>query len=398
MNMIRTAGALAVATMTLASALGAQGSPVPTRTLAKPDLVLEEAFSAVSGLRELSDGRLIIADSREKTLQVIDPRSGSAAPVGREGSGPLEWGMVSRLHALPGDSTLMEDPMNDRYLLIGPDAKPAPTFRLPDASPANFARFLGVGGRSYMIFERERPGAGNGPMTGSSGIADILRYDRATQELDTLGQLQRPKNEVSFAKTLPGGSIQLVTNMPFAALDLAVVAPDGRVAIVRGEGYRVDWLNDRRLVRGPAAAAPRIRVTQDEKDAFLKAQVRTGSIITRVQGDATPSSGSSSPRSSGAIAVPPSTFDNPDATWPDYKPPFLANAAMSDRDGRVWVLRTRAHVDDVPTYDVFDGAGKFIERVVLPARTRLVGFGVNAVYLARPDADDLLTVERHRLK
>lgn len=378
--------------LALAPALQAQ---VPTRTLSKPDLTLEETFTSVTGLRELSDGRLIIADGREKTLRVFDPRTGNATPIGREGSGPLEWSMVSRLHAMPGDSTLMEDAFNDRYFLIGPDAKPVRTFRLPDNSPANFARFLGYGARGQMLFERERSSGQPDPRAGSVGIADILLFDRATQRLDTIGQMDRPKGEVALARTLSGSQIQMVTNLPLAALDIAVVAPDGRVAIVRGHEYRVDWIQSGRLTRGPAIDTPRIRVTQAEREAFLRSQVRTGSIVTRVQGAPT-TSGGASPRASGALVVPPaSALEMPDAKWPDYKPPFLANAAQSDREGRIWVLRTRAHDDSIPTYDVFDGSGKLVERVVLPKGTRLAGFGEKAVYLARADEDELLTVERY---
>lgn len=387
--------AMVVLALALAPALEAQ---TPTRTLSKPDFTLDETFTSVTGLRELSDGRLIIADGREKTLRAFDPRTGSSTAVGREGSGPLEWSMVSRLYAMPGDSTLMEDSFNDRYFLVGPDAKPVGTFRLPDASPAVYARLIGYGGRGQMIFERERSSGEPGPRAGAVGIADILRFDRATQRLDTIGRLDKPKGEVSFARTLSGSQVQLVTNMPLAALDLAVVAPDGRVAIVRGGEYRVDWFQNGRLTRGPAASAPRIRVTQAEREAFLKSQVRTGSIVTRVQGAPASTSGSASPRASGAIVVPPSALEMPDATWPDYKPPFLANGAMSDREGRVWVLRTRAHDDPIPTYDVFDGGGRLVERVVLPKGTRLVGFGVGTVYLARPDEDELLTVERYSLR
>jgi hypothetical protein len=63
----------------------------------------------------------------------------------------------------------------------------------------------------------------------------------------------------------------------------------------------------------------------------------------------------------------------------------------------VWVLRTRAHDDSIPVFDVFDGAGRVVDRVALPKRTRLVGFGAaNAVYLARTDDDDLIWLQRVR--
>ena len=87
---------------------------------------------------------------------------------------------------------------------------------------------------------------------------------------------------------------------------------------------------------------------------------------------------------------------NPDMTWPAVKPPFLAGAVQVDRTGRVWVLRTRAWNDSIPTFDVFDTSGRVVERVTLPRLTRLVGFGNGVVYLARTDDDDLIWLQRVR--
>jgi hypothetical protein len=41
--------------------------------------------------------------------------------------------------------------------------------------------------------------------------------------------------------------------------------------------------------------------------------------------------------------------------------------------------------------------GRQVERVALPARTRLAGFGSGVVYLARTDDDDLQWLGRYRL-
>jgi hypothetical protein len=89
---------------------------------------------------------------------------------------------------------------------------------------------------------------------------------------------------------------------------------------------------------------------------------------------------------------------NPDSfEWPQSMPPFIGGAAMIATDGTLWVLRTRAHNDPLPSYDLFDGAGRSTGRVALPARTRLVGFGNGVVYLARIDDDDLEYLGRYKL-
>lgn len=374
---------------------------VYTRTLATPDKTFEETFSSIVGFRELADGRVIVGDTREKTLRVLDPRTGVAAPIGREGGGPVEWGMISRLYKLPGDSTLMSDFANARYFLIGPDAKPVTTFRLPDGVIAR-GQLFGVDQRGRLLFESERLPANPGFRTPSTGIVDILRFDRATQRVDTLGQFERAKGEQSGAKVLGGGMLQRYTNLPLAAIDVAAVSFDGRIALVRGTGYRVDWISaEGKLTRGAPTSAATIRITQAEKDAFIKGLLVPGQIVTS-GGPITSGGGASGARArptGGAVAITSgAALDDVEMTWPANKPPFLSGAAQVAPDGRVWVLRTRAHDDPIPTFDVFDAAGKLVERVVIPKSTRLVGFGKDVVYLARTDEDDLLQLERHPLK
>ncbi len=387
-----------VASVTFVDSLGAQRpADPPVRRLTSPDAVFAEPFTYVTSARELPDGRVIVSDSRDRVLQVVDLRSGESRPVGRSGSGPGEWGLPARLHEMPGDSTLMVDYGNGRFFVILPTGAPGPTFRLDDAAVVTAGGLLGVDAQGRLVFERERHGADVGPMTGGTGIVDLFRYDRVRGRSDTIAQLASTRGEFSGARTLPGGYVQNYTNRPFAARDLAVVAPDGRIGIVRSAGYHVEWIAmDGRRVVGPGAQAPRIRVTNAEKEAFVRSQIRPGQIVVVGGG-----SGGGSGTGSGAVAR---RFDGdisalvtPDMAWPAEKPPFLPNAARVARDGQLWVLRSRAHDDPVPSYDVFNAAGQVVERVLLPPGTRLVGFGRGTVYLARSDEDDLQYLERYRM-
>ena len=89
---MRSYPALAIGTLlcaALTSVVVAQDPPL--RTLSRYDLEYSEPFSCISGLRELSDGRIVVADQREKLLQIINLRTGSVTKVGREGQGPGEW-------------------------------------------------------------------------------------------------------------------------------------------------------------------------------------------------------------------------------------------------------------------------------------------------------------------
>ena len=64
---------------------------VPVQSLTKADAVFPEPFTSISGLRELSDGRILISDRTEKRISFIDFGSGSTREIGRVGEGPGEY-------------------------------------------------------------------------------------------------------------------------------------------------------------------------------------------------------------------------------------------------------------------------------------------------------------------
>src|SRR5262245_9206107 len=111
-------------------------SQVATRTLTKPEAEYTEPFSSVAAIRELRDGRVLVADTRDKVVQLVDLKTGKASKVGREGSGPGEYAMPLQLVGLQGDTSVIYDPLNSRYLTVLPDGKPGKTFRLEDGAPA----------------------------------------------------------------------------------------------------------------------------------------------------------------------------------------------------------------------------------------------------------------------
>jgi hypothetical protein len=103
--------------------------------------------------------------------------------------------------------------------------------------------------------------------------------------------------------------------------------------------------------------------------------------------------GGSPSASAGIPPNPPPLDDN----WPAFMPPFVAQAVEARPNGHVWVKRTQKLGNSAPLYDVFDGTGRVVGRVVLPAKTTLIGFGRESVYLIRYDEDDLQYLQRYRL-
>ena len=366
----------------LSASLAAQ--TVPTQTLAAPTTEFEEPFTRVSGVRELSGGALIVGDARDQTLQRIDLASGSATAVGRRGSGPTEWDTPFALHAMPGDSTLVFDAMNQRYLVIGPDAKPAGTFTLGEGEGMMVGRRprgVDAQGRLYYQGGAVREREGDGPPTMLDSVA-IVRFDRKLKRHDTLAMIKGPDLKVGGSSS-GNNRMVMIRAQPFAAGDDWGVTGDGRVALARSKVYGLDWISGGRRTRGANVAYKPIKVTAADKAEWEKRMRDARPIIRTVGGG-----GGRMP------APPPPSAD--DQTWPAVKPPFTGEAVQVSPEGEAWVMRTTPAGEKRAQFDVFDGQGRLARKVVLPPDTRLVGFGKGVAYLVRTDADGLEWLGRYR--
>jgi hypothetical protein len=364
----------------------AAAQSVPTRTVGRPEAEFAEPFTRVSGVRELRDGRLIVGDLRDQTLQRIDLGTGDAVPVARRGAGPNEYDMPVGAFAMPGDSTLVFDPNNQRYLVIGPDAKPAGTFTLGEATGMRAVgrRVKGVDTHGRLYYQGSSipalEGSGGPPPEALDSVA-IVRYDRRSGRHDTLGMIKGPELQL-------GGSSRGNTRMvmfrqqPLTASDDWAVAPDGRVAVARSGKYGLDWIANGKRVPGAAVAYTPIKVTKADKDEWER-QARSARPMMRAVGG-------------GGRLPPPPVPDADEMQWPEVKPAFTDAAAAVSPEGEAWVRRTVPAGETRPHYDVFDGSGRLVAKAVLPAATRLVGFGRGALYLVRTDEDGLEWLGRYR--
>ncbi len=375
-------------------------APVPATAqkslvLAKPDAEYAEPFSQLTGVRELRDGRVLIADVRERNLLILDFKGG-ATKVGREGTGPGEYVTPMRIVALPGDSSAVWDGGNVRYLLVHPDGVTGKDFRI-EGSRQGLGLSVrplprGVDARGNIYFE----GAAfhtnaAGELTPSDSVA-VLRFDRIALRADTVAFARRAKGSGSVTPGPGGQGIMVLSGgaHPLEPRDDWVALPDGRVAVVRGHDYRIDYFASRvSKVSGPSIAYEKIKV-----DGAVRKMIEDDRERARRNAIGTNSGrGGAPPR--GDLPQPPPL--QPLTEWPDVMPPFLAQAAIARPNGQVWVRRTQRPGSGGSLYDVFDGAGRVIGHVVLPPKTQLLGFGQGTVYLVRLDEDDLQYLQRYRL-
>ena len=368
-----------VAALITATTPAAAQTPAVSQ-LGKPQLLYPQTFSNIGFIRELPDRRVLIIDSRERTLTIVDS-AGKQSQVGRSGSGPGEYLAPLGLYAAPGDSTLVYDVLNQRILLLDARGSPAGIDRIAavDGAVERPLRQMGptFGDREGRLYAR---GYAANAQRGSEDSAALVRFDRRKRRADTLAFLRLPALIAVSMLSADGSTSSSRGVNPFTPRDSWAAGHDGRVAIVHASPYRVEWIRaDGSRVMGPVVSYTPVPLTAADK-AFVgdpQNQKRVGGT------------------GAGSENLPDRMPAPQFKSWPDAKPAFRAESPVIAPDGALWVERSRAFGDSVQTFDVFDERGVLTERVALPQGTRFVGFGAAAVYVVRTDADDLAHLERY---
>jgi hypothetical protein len=388
-----------IAVLLVVAGAGTASAAAQQRNLAlsKPEAAFPEPFTAIRGVREMPDGRALVSDLRDKLVMLVDFSSGSAERIGREGQGPQEYALPGTLFPLPRGETLLQDLGNRRFLTIRADGSVGGTLS-PPPPPAHASDGARPGGFGLVVALLEAHGVdamgrlyfqGIPAPTGetSPDSLPIMRWDRAGTAIDTIAWI--PVTEDMRPRVTRQGSnafmMRIGSNRAWPRQLQWVVAPDGRIAMVSPEPYRVTWLGPRGATEGPVVPYQPIEVTEAEKRAYREQMARVTPIMMAF-GDG------------GRRAAPPPPRPNTEEPeWPETLPPFSGrDAVLLTPEGEVWVQRLHRASDPTPRYDVFDSAGRLTGQVTLPPRSRVVGFGKGTVYVVRMDEDDLQYLERYR--
>jgi hypothetical protein len=425
------------------SLAGAQALP-PVRQLGPVTAVDKEPLGAISGVRQLPDGRVLVNDIVGRRVVMFDSTLSNITVVADTTSATANaYGVrPGGLIAFRGDSTLFVDPASLSMLLIDPNGKVARVMSAPRAQDVAFLIGGPFGNPGFdpqgRLVYRAPPnfGAFGGPRAGGGGSgglpqiptppdsAALVRYDLATRKIDTVTYFKTPKINLSISQT-PDGGVRVISAVnPLPQGDDWALLPDGTIALVRARDFHVDWLGS----DGKVTASPKIpfnwqRLTDEQKVAFVDSakvaiekqrasgQLGVGGggpqLMIRDVGSGGPGGGGGpggAQRGGGATTtttsaptqLPPLTMV-PATDLPDYKPAFAPGATRTDLDGNLWI-RTSENVDARPVYAVVNRQGELVDRVQLPANRVLVGFGAGGVaYLGVRDGATA-HLERARVK
>ena len=384
---LRRARAIALGALSIASP--AFGQAVTLRDLPKPSREIEEPFSLVSGALELKASQVLAVDATEMTVSLVDFTKGTRTTIGRQGSGPGEYRMPAGLFRLQGDSLWLFDAMQQRLVAFNPDLTAGTTIPMlvfdQSTTTALTAPFFGDRkGQIYasaMKIEAGRSG-GNMQMSLPDSVG-VVRVDPRGKAGRT--ELARVRFPISGKPDIKQNGTALKYTMAFPGLvasDPWTVFPDGRIAIVRGATYTVEFIAADGKKTSARVAYDPIKVTaadqKAEMDEARRAMAEQGKTVQKMM-----------------PANVTMDFELlPPAEWPANYPPVSALGALAAPDGRLWVKRGTPFRLGREQWDVIDQAGKLVARWRLPAKTTLVAVGQGVVYTVRTDEDDLRYLQR----
>ena len=230
---------IAISLALAASRMSASAQVAPSQSLQPYTGVLKAEFSKVVSVRELRDGRILIADGRAQRVVLGDFATGVVTQVGRNGLGPGEYDNVFQLYPLGGDSTLMPEHTAGRWLIF--DGPRVVRTVLAD-DPALAAAGASIVGADSLGFVVSRRSARMDPARPASlDSISLIRVSTKTAAVDTIANILRRSGD-KLVRAEPNGSVVVVVQptADFPSEEEALFQ-DGWLAIARVNPYRVDW-------------------------------------------------------------------------------------------------------------------------------------------------------------
>ena len=275
---------IAIATISARLCL-AQSLP-PIRQLGPVTAVTKDSLGAVSSIRHLPNGRVLVNDIIRRRVVMFDSTLSTMTVVADTTSatanayGTRPGGLI----AYRADSTLFVDPASLSMLLIDPNGKIARVMSAPRAQDVGFL----VGGpfgnpgfdpNGKLVYRAPPNFGGQGPRFGAGGLpqiptlpdsAALVRFDLATRKVDTATFFKTPQIKLNVTRSADGGIQVMSTTNPLPQGDDWALLPDGTIALVRTRDFHIDWLNP----DGTRTASPKIpfnweRLTDEGKVAFI---------------------------------------------------------------------------------------------------------------------------------
>lgn len=343
-----------------------EGAPAETPELSQPT-DFDHGFWSIQNVWEQTDGTLLVLDRREGALLSLDPESGEVSTVLWDGEGPQEVRSFGNVIRLAGDTLVAMMPGNAAFQIIA-DGEIAGQRSVP-------VDIAGRPQRDTIGHWLVTLGAGN-TASGGASTQHLVRFLGGEDGAPTDTVRTREVEGSSAFTSLRRGEDAPVDVRDFDARTHERLAPDGWVAVLHPDPYRVEWLDpDGQWHRGDELSFEAVPV-----DADLRRD-----ILERLR---------SLPREGEQM-------DHLVANSDDVSelPPYLREAddpggVLFAPDGQLLVLRSQLGVSDSTRYDVLARDGTRSGQIRLGPRERIIASSPDALYVVVRDEVDLQYLRR----
>lgn len=310
------------------------------------DAKLPGSYASVGSIVELSDGRVVFADSRGRKLHVGDFAKNEVGVIGmvvdtvNAATPDSAYKLPGWVARIAGDTVAIVDFASTRTTRWTPGGF-AGVATFPDAGGVTPVLSYDSRGHGYKADFRSVLGGAEPGTTMFSDSMVVLRLDIGGAKVDTVARLSPP----SYGEAFFGEGKQTVA-LVYGPNDAFGAMPDGSVWVARARTHSVDWRSpEGTWSQGQAHKWNPVPVTENDKKL----------VMERLKARGLPQ---------GVEVVFP---------FADTKPSF--EQAMGRPNGEVWLQYSPAGEADPIRYAVFGRDGKFMHDTALPAGVRLVGFG-----------------------
>jgi len=334
--MNRTVLVIALTTTIVAPAYAIQAGAPDAVALKAQNGQLGDSLGPFTSVRELRNGLVLVAKDATG-LWLGDFGAGRFEKV----SGVTTGGRSATTYALGGDSTVVQVSRN-WILLVGPAV--SKTLSLSDSS-------LGP----------------SGTVLGLDTLGTLLKSVEATQgDSVPLLSIARKTGTSRLLTRLYRGPADYLRSVR----EYATIFPDGWIAVLRAQPWRVDWLQpDGKWIHGAPLPIPQTILDAREK-----------AFISQLEA---PFRGSGSSR--------------PDSDFPRVREPFETGLALLAAPNGVLLIERTPHADEPGrTYEIVDRTGALVGAVEVNGGDHIVGFGRSSVYVRSSRGDRWpARLERH---
>src|SRR5262245_7824589 len=270
-------------TITLATPVAAQRATLPPiKQLAPATATSAITFQQVQHLRVLSDGRVLVNDPGKRQVIMLDSALANPKVVIDSAGGVNMYGMnAGALIPFAGDTTLFVDRGASAFLVIDPNGVVTRVLSFPPGNPATYltnptaygypaySSNFGIVYRIPMPRPQiQRPREGEPEIVRRLDDSSVIvAMNMQRRNVDTVSRIATGS---TLTMRLSANSTNTNTQTPvFPVFDDWTVMTDGRLAVLRGREYRIDFYDG----EGTRTAGPRLFYPWKQLDDAEKTRI-----------------------------------------------------------------------------------------------------------------------------